>query len=356
MFTMRNIVKNTFKLSYLLPNEETADAVDVEYWDNGSFQQKVVRSALPDSTETVVVKRQLFGCSSRAQAYREGMYMAAANRYRRRMVSLQTEMEGFIPTVGDLIAIQHDMPQWGQAGEVVNYNAGTNTLTLSEPANFPAGNYYIAFRTRNGAATEAYSISLTANPYQVILNETLTLALDFGIDRERTHYAIGEANKLYIEAKVLAVRPRSLERVEISAVVDSEFVYNADTGATPTESAWQLATRITRPVILGLIARSDPETAEQMYLSWQPAAGADRYVIEVSDLGNGWTRIGETSVSNFTAVAIYGARTYVRVAAVGATRGDWVEIQYGSNASYMWSPIDTDLMWNVDDTTPMWNY
>lgn len=356
MFTMRNIVKNTFKLSYLMPNEETADAVDVEYWDNGTFQQKVVRSALPDSDETLVVKRQLFGCSSRAQAYREGMYMAAANRYRRRMVSLQTEMEGFIPTVGDLIAIQHDMPQWGNSGEVVNYDATTQKVTLSEPADFPAGDYYIAFRTRSGGATEAYLISLTANPYEVILNEIPSITPDFGIDRERTHYAIGEANSLYIEAKVLGVKPRGLERVEISAVVDSEFVYNADTGAVPTESAWQLATRITKPVILGLIARSDPEAAERMYLSWQPAAGADRYVIEVSDLGNGWTRIGETSVSNFTAIATYGARTYIRVAAVGSTRGDWVEIQYGSNASYMWSPIDTDLMWNVDDTTPMWNY
>ena len=356
MFTMRNIAKNSFKLSYLMPNEETADAVDVEYWDNGTFQQKVVRGALPDSTESTVVKRQLFGCSSRAQAYREGMYMAACNRYRRRMVSFQTEMEGFIPTVGDLIAIQHDMPQWGFSGEVTAWDDVTLTATLSEPVTFGVGTYYIALRKRDGSVDGPFEVTAGVDAYHVVLSETPSITPDFGIDRERTHFAFGLADSIYIEAKVLSVKPRGLERVEISCVVDSDFVYTADTGAVPDETSWKLQTRITKPVIIGLLARSDPLAAEKMYLSWQPAAGADRYVIEVSDLGNGWTRIGETSVSNFTAIASYGVRTYVRVAGVGSVRGDWVEIQYGANASYMWSVTDTDLMWNVDDTTSMWNY
>lgn len=383
MFTMRNIAKNSFKLSYLLPNEETADAVDVEYWDNGVFQQKVVRSALPDSTETTVVKRQLFGCSSRAQAYREGMYMAAANRYRRRMLSFQTEMEGFIPTVGDLIAVQHDMPQWGLSGEVTNYNASTLTVTLSEPVSaatgigdilledgfgllaqnsdnlvqdFNTGNYYIAFRKRNGGSTDVYSVTLTANPYQVILNEIPSITPDFGIDRERTHFAFGLADSLYVECKVLGVRPRGLEKVEISAVVDSSFVYTADTGAVPAEDAWQLPNRITVPVIRGLLARSNPADITNMYLSWQPAAGADRYLIEISNNEGGWTRLGDTSASSFTAVATYGNATVVRVAGIGATRGPWVEVQYGLSAGYMWNAIDTTLMWNAVDTTPMWVY
>ena len=381
MFTMRNIGKNSFKLSYLLPNEETADAIDVEYWDNGVFQQKVVRAALDDSTEETVVKRQLFGCSSRAQAYREGMYMAAANRYRRRMLSFQTEMEGFIPTVGDLIAVQHDMPQWGLSGEVANYDAGTLTVTLSEPVStatgigdifqednfnlltesndilvqdYNAGNYYIAFRKRNGGSTDVYSVTLTSNPYQVILNETPSITPDFGIDRERTHFAFGLANSLYVECKVLGVRPRGLEKVEISAVVDSSFVYTADTGATPAEDAWQLPNRITVPVIRGLLARSNPADINVMYLSWQPAAGADRYLIEVSDNAGGWTRIGDTSASNFTAVATYGSATVVRIAGIGATRGAWVEVQYGLSAGYMWNADDSTLMWDVDDTTYMW--
>lgn len=355
MFTMRNIVKNTFKLSYLLPNEETADAVDVEYWDNGLFQPKQVRAALAGSAETTVAKRQLFGCSNRTQAWREGMYMAAANRYRRRMVSFQTEMEGFIPTVGDLIAIQHDMPQWGNSGEIVSWDDLTLTATLSEPVTFGAGNHYIALRKRDGSVDGPILVTAGIDAYSVVFAYAASIPIDIGLDRERTHFAFGAADALYAEAKVLGIRPRGLERVEISAVIESDAVHTADTGSPPSETAWQLETRITVPVIAGLFARSD-QNAEKMFLSWQPAAGADHYLIEVSDSGNGWTRVGETSVANFTTVASYGSRTQVRVAGVGAVRGPWVEVYYGSSAAYMYSGTDSNLMWDSVDTVQMWRY
>ncbi len=356
MFSQRNIVKNSFKLSYLFPNEETADAVDVEYWDNGTFQPKQVRAALPGSTESTVAKRQLFGCATRAHAWREGMYMAAANRYRRRMLSFQTEMEGFIPSVGDLIAVQHDMPQWGQSGELTDWDAVNNIATLSEPVTFGAGTHYMALRKRDGSVDGPIVVTTGVDAYHVVFAVAPGVTPDVGLTRERTHFAFGAADAMYIEAKVLGIRPRSLERVEISAVVESDAVHTADTGTPPSETAWQLETRITVPIISGLLARSDPTAAEKMFLSWQPAAGADHYLIEVSDSGNGWTRVGETSVANYTAVAPYGARTQLRVAGVGAVRGPWVEINYGSSAAYMYSGTDSNLMWNAIDTTLMWRY
>lgn len=356
MFSMRNIIKNTFKLSYLLPNEETADAVDIEYWDNGTFQPKQVRAALAGSTESTVAKRQLFGCSTRAHAWREGMYMAAANRYRRRMLSFQTEMEGFIPTVGDLIAVQHDMPQWGVSGELTAWDSVNLVATLSEPVTFGTGTHYMALRKRDGSVDGPIAVAAGVDDYHVVFLIAPTITPDVGLSRERTHFAFGAADAMYIEAKVLGIKPRSLERVEISAVVESDAVHTADTGTVPTETAWQLETRITVPVIAGLLARSDPTAADKMFLSWQPAAGADHYLIEVSDSGNGWTRVGETSVANYTATAPYGARTQIRVAGVGAVRGPWVEINYGSSAAYMYSGTDSNLMWNAVDTTLIWRY
>ena len=41
---------------------------------------------------------ELLGCTGADQAMREGLYMAAANRCRRRIVSFRTELEGLIPT------------------------------------------------------------------------------------------------------------------------------------------------------------------------------------------------------------------------------------------------------------------
>jgi hypothetical protein len=362
MFTTRNIARGSLTLEYLMPSEETADAVDVTYFDAATWQDRTVRCALPGSSEEIVAQVKLFGVTSRAQAYREGMYLAAANRYRRRTVTFTTEMEGLICTLGDLIAVQHDMPSWGQGGEVTAWNVGTLTLTLSEAADFSAGgNHYIALRRRDGSADGPYLCTAGASANQVVLAGYPTFTPYTGGDEERTHYAFGPGTANYIRARVIKVRPKTPETVEITSVVESDFVHTADTGATPTASDWQLATVVTQPVIEGLIAVSNLDEPEKMFLSWKPAPTADHYLIEIRDASNtvsgaGWVRIGEPRTSNYTATAQFGNRTMLRVCAVGVTRGPWVEINYGSSASYMWNAVDTTLMWDVNDTLAMWRY
>jgi predicted phage tail protein len=78
--------------------------------------------SLPGSTEDNPATVNLFGCTNLAQAMREGKYIAAANRYRRRLITFRTEMEGLIPTFGDLIAVSHDMPARGIEGSTAGEN------------------------------------------------------------------------------------------------------------------------------------------------------------------------------------------------------------------------------------------
>lgn len=66
-------------------------------------------------------------------------YIAAANRYRRRFITFATEMEGLIPTYGDLIAITHDMPSWGISGEIVGFDSASETMTASVPLPWEGG-------------------------------------------------------------------------------------------------------------------------------------------------------------------------------------------------------------------------
>jgi hypothetical protein len=148
-----------------------------------------------------------------------------------------------------------------------------------------------------------------------------------------------------------------LEQVEIECVNEDAAVHTAESGLTPPAVQYsQLDTRWTAPVVLGLTAWSKPGAPEQMLLSWQPAPGADHYLVEQSSDGTSWTRTGETSTSNYTAIALYGNQTLIRVAGVGMTRGPWVTVGYGGFADYMWSATDTDLMWDATDTTQMWFY
>ena len=119
LFGPRNIVKGSFRVQYVMPGEDTADAVTVTYFSERTWAPAEVTASLPDSAVDKPATVGLFGCTGAAHGEHEGLYMAAANRYRRRIVSFRTELEGLIPTYGDLIAITHDLPRWGQGGEVV---------------------------------------------------------------------------------------------------------------------------------------------------------------------------------------------------------------------------------------------
>ena len=167
LFGPRNIVRGSFRVQYVMPGEDTADAVTVTYFSERTWTPDEVVAALPDSATEADDKPatvDLFGCTGPEQAMREGLYMAAANRYRRRIVTFRTELEGLIPTYGDLFAITHDLPRWGQGGEVTAVDG--RTLTLSEPLEWESGGetaeggaadetpspvHYLALRRRDGS-------------------------------------------------------------------------------------------------------------------------------------------------------------------------------------------------------------
>ena len=135
LFSPRNIVANSLSVQYLMPADDQADAVEVEYFDETVWKPRTVLATLPNGSAAKPARIRLFGVTNRDQAWREAMYLAAANKYRRLHLTFRTEMEGFIPSPGDLIAIQHDQPEWGQGGEVIDvYQAGYFISGETNPA------------------------------------------------------------------------------------------------------------------------------------------------------------------------------------------------------------------------------
>ena len=227
LFSPRNIVKNSLKIQYLLASDDTADSVTVEYFSKETWQTAEETVSLPDSTSDQSARVRLFGCTEKAQAIREGKYMAAANRYRRRLVTFQTELEGLIPTYGDLIAIAHDMPSWGQGAEVIAVD--DNVLSLSEPLEWSEElvDHFISLRKADGSVSGPWLVLQGETPSQVVLQDELDFTPYTGELQERTHVAFGAGEKWSTLARVTAVRPRG-ELVEISAVAENPVVHTAD--------------------------------------------------------------------------------------------------------------------------------
>lgn len=224
LFGPRNIVKDSLSIQYLMPSEDTADSVTIEYFSEKTWKTSEVTGSFEASSSDKIATVELFGCTNKEQALREATYMALANRYRRRIVTFTTELEGLIPSYGDLIAITHDMAQWGRGGEILKQEG--LKLTLSEPVTFKDGQeHYLALRKKDGSLAGPYLVNQGEVSTEIILDTLPDIEISTDTNRERTHFAFGTNNKWSIFARITAIRPRS-DKVELTAVIEDSRVHS----------------------------------------------------------------------------------------------------------------------------------
>ncbi len=228
LFSTRNIVRSSLKIQYVMPGDATADAVTVEYFNPKSWKPDEVTVALAGSAVSKPARLKLFGCTDKSQAMREGKYIAAANRYRRRIITFRTELEGLIPTYGDLVAISHDMPSWGVSGESLSWDGASKVLVCSERLPWQTGaNHYIALRRVDGSVTDPIGVTRGATERHAVLQQAPSIAIQTGGGEERTHFAFGVGQTWAQMARVMSVKPRA-DLVEVTCVAESASVHTAD--------------------------------------------------------------------------------------------------------------------------------
>lgn len=332
VFTSRNIVKGSFRITYLMPGEETADCVDVEYLDRVIWKPRTIRCALPDSLSQKPAQIKAFGITDRNHAWREGMYMAASNKYRRKEISFETELEGHVPSLGDLIAVQSDIPEWGQGGEVVAVGGtGGRTLTLSEPPVWAEGaTHYIMLRRADGSGWGPVVATPGVNPNEIVLDAgtALDFSIYIGTEMERTHYSFGRSGQVIQLARVTSIRPRSTT-VQISCINEDVRVHSADGTTPPPDNLdWSLSKPSLRPILTDFnLVQSGGGMNPALTASWTAVAGASRYIIEISYDNLNWSTLGEISSTSYSFIinaSEIDQPVYVRVAAFGGLLGPWV--------------------------------
>lgn len=353
-FSMRSIKAGSFSVDYIMPSATTADAVDVEYFDGGTWVYRTVRAKLSGSSAANPKKLPKFGITGRAHALREGMYEVACNKYRRRIVRFNTEMEGFIPAFGDLISIQHDMAGWGQSAEVVGWDAGTKTVTLDNPVTV-TGSTVIGLRRLDASVFGPVGVTAGATAYDLVLASSpdFTVAAS-AQDRESTHAMIGSVASWSTLAKVAEVKPLNQHEVQIEAIADDPSVHTADVGVTaPAIRTSSLPRSVIRPVVQNLFARRMPGDLSKVLIGWRPAPYAEIYNVEMAPGADptspsaSWTRVGDTAAPHLVAPLLYAKRTMIRVRGNGLAAGPWISNTLGNLLPSFWNTDDA-AFWTGD--------
>lgn len=141
MFTVGNINLDSFE-EIFLPMEDRAADIEIDYVNADDDYKRDKLSVVNPAIETKInkVSLQLIGCTRASEAWRHGMFRLNNNQYILRMAKLEVDTEAIGCTHGDVINVQHDIPQWGYGGRLVA--ATTNSVTLDREVTIEAGKTY----------------------------------------------------------------------------------------------------------------------------------------------------------------------------------------------------------------------
>lgn len=332
IFTPANILENTFKTSYKLGTSSTPDYVISEFYDEEVWQDDEVDCILPNSTQTNPSRSELFGCTHRPQAYREGMYKAAVNRDQRSRYAFTTEMEGLLLLFGDLIHVSHDVPAWGSSGQVIGLNRLTGKITTSEPLIFTAASVHqIALRKKNGKADGPYTVVPDPNA-QAGVNSAIiqtsqanlqAMFISDGIRLDLTEYVFGPANRQANRLVVLSAKPNAKGETAITCCEYVDSVHIADQGGDvpPPPPTSDLPGIVVGPIVAKVELILTTTIGKQQIVA-SPATGAIYYEFEAKSEFGSWQALQTTS-DPFLFVNLDVGVWQVRARAVGAIAGPW---------------------------------
>ena len=141
LFTQDNMVKDTFSVTWM-GRKDRANYYEFQYYDaTDKYKQHSVfiedKDRIKFNDPMVKSTINLVGCTDAIQALNEAYLQMALNKYI--VVSCQFDvfLEALSVDIGDVIAVQHSMPEWGVSGIVKSSNwvAGSSNFafTIDQP-------------------------------------------------------------------------------------------------------------------------------------------------------------------------------------------------------------------------------
>lgn len=145
MFGVGNIIEGSFKETWL-GVADRANEIDVTYFDRAdNYKQRAIRvvdeAAMARGDKQRPSAITMVGIVDKEKAYKEGFFALNLNRYILQTIEFSAPMEAIACTVGDLIYVQHDMPQWGFAGRT-ELNSTVSNIVLDREVLIETGKQY----------------------------------------------------------------------------------------------------------------------------------------------------------------------------------------------------------------------
>ena len=319
LFTVANIKYGSFTEEFQ-GVEARANSIELSFINKDKDYERDVIPVYGDTYDesnslTNPAQIELMGCTSLEQAYRHGKHYLRCNKYEVRTVTFEAFTDAIACTVGDIILVQHDVPEWGEGGRVVAVNGQTITLD-KEVTTQPGKQYQLLVRNNTTDAVTTYNV-VNVSGANVIVQETIPVQKD-------CIYAFGEISKAAKPFRVLAITEGHSEMTrKIQCMEYYPELYAADDGHIPTINyANHGAADIQDIGLVSDVYGANGIMYSRIAVTWQlPRDGKVTNVVVNfrNTKSDTWTYVGNfPSSANGTAITdvLLGANYEVRVQAI----------------------------------------
>ena len=230
LFTVANIKHGSFTEEFQ-GVEARANSVEISFLNKDKDYERDVIPVYGDTydesdTLTNPAQVELMGCTSLEQAYKHGKHFLRCNKYEIRTVTIEAFTDAIACTVGDIILIQHDIPEWGEGGRVVAVSGQTITLD-KEVSVQPGKNYQLLIRSNSTDIVSTFNV-VNVSGINVIVKEAIPVQPD-------AVYAFGEVSKSAKPFRVLAITKTLSEMTrKIQCMEYYPELYVSDDGTVPS--------------------------------------------------------------------------------------------------------------------------
>lgn len=331
--TPRNIVRNTFGITYMTWSDDTPDDVTIEYLDNAyGFQQRDVTAKLPDSESKEPSSLDILGITDRNHAHKVAVAYAAHNRWQRIVVECQVEALGRIINRGDICTVAHPRFKNTEAGAVEWWDQSKLEIGIIRDMAIKIANeqsdLYISFTKQNGelwgpckiSKFDDNSVVLDQADYSTLLIQGQDNPFEWftsGVDRQPTLWTLYTAKTYQRLMVVDSVQSQDMLHYNLKLLNYDSRIYQYNNLPVPIwQGRGQLPTvdKLNAPQGLKGIA----PTSTTLTLSWLTVNGAQWYEIEISTDNTNWRNLGRANINQISATVAEG-KVYARVRAANET-------------------------------------
>lgn len=339
-----DIVRGSLSLTYSMQDEQTSDGTIVEYLEEEIWGRADVPSTATLSELVHPARVQIEGVTNRRQATLCARYLAACNRYRRVIASVQVEAEGKLLRRGDLVALQSEMPaSWGQAFRVDTYDIATRRLTFHDAAIWGTGNHYVRIKTPTGESFGPVKVARgTADNIAIVdTTDLTTVQADQGITlsevlarsdvSEPPTLMFSEGAPREFMGLVTRIGNAGEGRFTIDLVKDAPEVYEINDSSVP---ALPDPPTLSLPSIPGALVPLYASLVQEglkltLRASWQPDPSSQSYTAQAShDSGETWITVYPNGYESSFQVPGFDDRDLllqVRGTSAAGANGPWTQ-------------------------------